>query len=109
MPGKRFHRVLLWAVLCVVLAGVAFHIAQTSGWKEIRQGTRREWRKNSVTHIDENGDGVVDEEDVINSKTGKCTVRRDSDFDGYFDLKYNLTSSGVATNISKIHEKVPRH
>ena len=78
------------------------------GWKEVREGARREWVKGTTTHVDENGDGVVDEERVIDPRTGKRTVRRDTDRDGYFDLKYNLSESGVATNVTRIHERAPR-
>lgn len=79
------------------------------GWKEITQGARREWVKGTTTHIDENGDGAVDEELVVDPKIGKRTVRRDTDRDGYFDLKYNLGESGVATNVTRIRERAPRH
>ena len=91
------------------VAGLLLFLSTYTGWKETQQGARREWRKGNVIHLDDNGDGLVDEEDILDPKTGGCTVRRDANHDGYFDLQYTLTPSGVATHIRTIHEKAPRH
>ena len=110
MGDKGSFRLRGVALACVGLGILIwFSSAQKRGWKEIRRGARPEWVKGNVTHTDENGDGVVDEELVADPKSGKRSVRRDTDLDGYFDLQYNLSPSGFARNITKIHRKAPRH
>ena len=108
MVNKVSYRFLFLSLACAGLGLLIWLVGFPGGWKEIREGARREWVKGTTTHIDENGDGVVDEERVVDPKTGKRTVRRDADRDGYFDLRYNLSESGVATNVARIHERAPR-
>lgn len=86
-----------------------FIVVRTGQWEETLSQGRRAWRNGNVTHVDENGDGRVDEELVVHPGKGKRTLRRDTDRDGYFDLKYNLSESGVATNITRIRDRAPRH
>jgi len=109
MVNKVWHR-LFWVTLACLGLGLLIRFAgfPRRGWKAIREGARREWVRGTTTHVDENGDGVVDEVLAVDPRTGKRTVRRDTDRDGYLDLKYNLGESGVATNIARIHERAPR-
>jgi len=97
--------IIIIAVVCII--GIAWW--RGNRWTESRENNRRVWKQDNITQIDENGDGLVDEEIVTDPATGKTTVRRDNDHDGYFDLQYELGQMGVATNIRKIHEKAPRH
>lgn len=79
-------------------------------WRELpREGATRKWQRGHVMHIDENGDGRVEEEIVEDPRTGRRTVRRDNNRDGWFDLKYELGRWGIALNIRKIHERAPQH
>jgi hypothetical protein len=50
----------------------------------------------------------VDESDEP-AGPGERRIRRDTDLDGFFDVKYLVTSNGVASGIEKIHERAPRH
>jgi len=106
-PGNR--RLALVICACLALAIVMFIVFRSGQWEETISQGHRAWRKGNVTHVDENGDGIVDEELTVDSKTGKRTFRRDTDRDGYFDLEYNLSESGVATNITRIRDRAPRH
>lgn len=74
-----------------------------------KAGSMSVWRKGNVTHTDANGDGRVDEE-LILAHDGKMThVKRDQDFDGWFDLEYDLGRFGMALNPRQIKERVPKH
>ena len=109
MPHPGIRRLPLLIGACLGLAIIIFIVVRTRQWEETISQGHRAWRNGNVTHVDENGDGIVDEEVAVDSKTGKRTFRRDTDRDGYFDLKYNLSESGVATNITRIRDRAPRH
>lgn len=74
-----------------------------------KAGAMSVWRKGNVTHTDANGDGRVDEEQIL-AHDGKMThVKRDQDFDGWFDLEYDLGRFGMALNPRQIKERAPKH
>lgn len=109
-PTKLTPRHLVLITLCGVALGVVgwFTYEQLS-WRELpREGGTRRWQRGKYLHLDTNGDGIVDEEQFRFDRPNHALVRRDLDFDGYFDLRYEL-QSGVATRIQKIHERAPRH
>lgn len=94
-------------VILNAVAGVVLFF-KAPGWQESRERDRRLWRKGDVTHTDRDGDGRVDE---IEEPAGNRErhIRRDTDGDGFLDVRYLVTSNGVATRIEAIHEKAPRH
>lgn len=101
---------ITWILAVAALIGALAAVFGDYGWKEIRRdGKLRMWKHGDVYHIDSNGDGLVDEEINYKGPGGKVTVRKDTNFDGYFDLRYNLVTNGIAVNIVPIHEKAPRH
>jgi hypothetical protein len=86
-----------------------FVFRQSTRWKLIYEdGLVTKWQKGAMLHVDTNHDGVVDEEYFPLPGTNHFRVKRDSDFDGWFDLGYE-SKSGIATGIEKIREKAPRH
>ena len=101
-------------LVLIALGGVALGVAgwftyEQLAWRELpREGGTRRWQRGQYLHLDTNGDGIVDEEQYRFDRPNHALVRRDVDFDGYFDLRYEL-QSGVATRIEKIHARAPRH
>lgn len=65
------------------------------------------WQRMSTTHVDRDRDGRVDEE-MIRQPNGDAVIRRDSDLDGWFDLRY-VEGKGLATRLEQIREQAPRH
>jgi hypothetical protein len=49
----------------------------------------------------------VDEE-IVRLSNGDLLIRRDSDLDGWFDLRY-IERRGIPTKLETIHEQAPRH
>ena len=97
-------------VLAILLNIFGYCIYWTVSWRELpREGTVRKWQRGNATHIDENGDGRVDEEILMNPKTHRRTVRRDSDHDGWFDVEYEHGRYGIAMKLQQIHERAPCH
>jgi hypothetical protein len=93
----------------VVLGAGIWAAMQRAGWRELpREGGVRRWQRGNVIHLDTNGDGIVDEEQIRFDRPNHAIIRRDTKFNGWFDLRYEL-QSGVATHIEKIHERAPRH
>jgi hypothetical protein len=76
-------------------------IHDSSGWKK--------WRRGNVTHIDRNGDGVVDWEIDDRGRADDYIEKEDTDFDGFFDKRFHRGFSGVPDNVVDIHEEAPRH
>ena len=108
--AKLTPRHLALIALCGVALGVAgWFTYEQLAWRELpREGGTRRWQRGQYLHLDTNGDGIVDEEQYRFDRPNHALVRRDVNFDGYFDLRYEL-QSGVATRIEKIHERAPRH
>jgi hypothetical protein len=101
--GHRLRRFIGLAAGAFVL----WLLTRELGWKQTRQeGGRIEWRRGAVTQRDENGDGVVDEELVALPAPGCFRVRRDTDRDGWFDVRYELRH-GLAGGLEKIRERAP--
>jgi hypothetical protein len=101
--GHRLRRFILLAAVAFVL----WLLARGMGWKKTRhEGGQTEWRRGAVTQLDENGDGVVDEERIALPEPGGFRVRRDTDRDGWFDVRYELRN-GIATGVGQIRERAP--
>ncbi|MEW6303549.1 MAG: hypothetical protein AB1705_08770 [Verrucomicrobiota bacterium] len=78
-------------------------------WERIeRDGPAWQWRRGAVTIIDANRDGRIDEEITERGPGGRPRVRKDTDYDGWFDLRYELGQFGIAMNVEKIRERAPR-
>lgn len=105
---KISPRHITWILAFVVLVISLVALFGDFGWKEVtRGGPTRMWKRGSVYQIDSNRDGIVDEEINYHGKDGKVEVRKDMNFDGYFDLRYNLGTNGIAYNVKQIHERAP--
>lgn len=103
------RRLALIAFACACLGVAAWLLVAQLTWRELpREGKTRRWQRGNYLHLDTNGDGIVDEEQYRFDRPNHAFVRRDLDFDGYFDLRYEM-QSGVATHIEKIRERAPRH
>ena len=97
-------------VVCLVLAFCVFAgvmiMNQLFGWEEVDKGV---WRRTGVTHYDMNGDGRVDWEVDTRRWPDAGLEKQDLDHDAYFDVVFERTFSGVAVNVSEIHEKARWH
>lgn len=97
----------LW-VLNAILFVVAVVFWSKLRWKKVSDSPAGiTWRRNHTTHVDRNRDGRVDEE-TIRLPDGDTVIRRDSDLDGWFDLRY-VERRGMATRLEQIREEAPRH
>ena len=97
----------LWAVnvLLLVLAVVFWQKLQ---WKKVSDTPNGiVWKRHWTTHTDRNRDGRVDEE-IIRLPNGDAAIRRDTDLDGWFDLRY-VERRGLATRLEQIREEAPIH
>ena len=114
--------VLFSVVLALVLLAVA-GLRRALGWREMPSSTNgwRRWEKTvlvhgsagwrtaTITHIDRNGDGVVDWEINDQGMVDNQREREDTDYNGYFDRRFIRGFSGAPMNVVSIHEKVPSH
>lgn len=109
--GRRGVAELVVVLVMGVLLNVFFAcIYWKLSWRELpREGQSRKWQRGQVLHIDEDGDGRVDEEIVDDPKTKRRVVRRDTNHDGWFDLKYQQGRYGIAMKLIPIHERAPWH
>ncbi|MFM8469544.1 MAG: hypothetical protein ACKODH_06180 [Limisphaerales bacterium] len=64
------------------------------------------WQRLNTTQIARPRAGVIDEE-AIRLPNGDAVIRRDSDLDGWFDLRY-VEHRGMATRLEQIREQAPR-
>ena len=106
-PLSRRAQLGLWMfnVLLLVAAAVLWQKLQ---WKKTSDSPAGiVWQRSHTTHTDRNRDGRVDEE-VVRLPNGDAAVRRDSDLDGWFDLRY-AERRGIATRPEQIREEAPRH
>jgi hypothetical protein len=94
----------------IVVFGFTFSVLNCrEPWKHgERTGGGSSWTRGDVTRTDRNGDGVVDEEETRRAGKGNAQIRRDTDFDGFFDVRYELRG-GVVVRIESIRERAPRH
>jgi hypothetical protein len=102
-----------WLVLAALPAGLLLLAGLWSArdpWQLVEsQWPYRKWHHAGVTHIDTNGDGRVDEVSETDPRTGRTSVRRDTDQDGWLDVSYELGPLGIAMNLRRIREQAPRH
>lgn len=106
-PLPRRVQLGLWVFNALLLV-VALVLCQKLRWKKVSDTPSGiVWQRGSTTHIDRNRDGRVDEE-AIRLPNGDLHIRRDSDLDGWFDLRY-LEHRGRATRLDQIREEAPRH
>ena len=106
-PPTRRAQFGLW-IFNALLLGAAVIIWRHLQWKKISDTPSGIiWKRSQTTHADRNRDGVVDEE-MISLPSGEKAIRRDSDLDGWFDLRY-VERGGMATRPEQIHQKAPRH
>jgi hypothetical protein len=98
-------------MLVIVLAGYLLWKHFAGGdWKPIHDSSGwQKWRKGNVTHIDRNGDGVVDWEIDDQGRADDYLEKEDTDFDGFFDKRFHRGFSGVPDNVVEIQEKAPHH
>jgi len=90
------------------LLGVALVVGNQLRWKKISDSPAGTvWHRSHTTHVDRNRDGRVDEE-MIRLPNGDIVVRRDSDLNGWFDLRY-VERKGFAVQPEQIREQAPRH
>lgn len=106
-PLSRRAVLGLW-ILNAILVGVAVVLADRLRWKKVSDSPAGiVWHRSRTTHVDRNRDGIVDEE-TIRMPGGDAVIRRDSDLDGWFDLRY-VERRGMATRLEQIREAAPRH
>ena len=103
----------LAAIAILILGGAAIAaliVYTRRGWKEVPSSSGWcEWHRGSVSHLDRNGDGVVDEEIDDQGRADDYLVKEDTDFDGWLDKSYHLGISGIPDSVRKIRQKAPRH
>lgn len=101
------RQMVLWVFNALLLV-VAVVLWQKLRWRKVSDTPAGiVWQRSQTTHTDRNRDGIVDEE-VIRLPNGDAAIRRDSDLDGWFDLRY-VERRGVATRLEQIREEAPRH
>lgn len=106
-PLSRRAVLGLW-VLNAILLLVAIVLLDKLRWKKISDTPSGiTWHRSHTTHVDRNRDGRVDEE-TIRLPNGDAAIRRDSDLDGWFDLRY-VERKGLATRLEQIRESAPKH
>ena len=106
-PLSRRVQLGLW-VLNAILLIIAVILWDKLRWKKISDSPSGiVWHRSHTTHVDRNRDGIVDEE-TIRLPNGDAVIRRDTDLDGWFDLRY-VERRGMATRLDQIHEQAPRH
>lgn len=97
----------LWLLNAALLVA-AVVLWQKLRWRKISDSPAGiTWHRSHTTHVDRNRDGLVDEE-TIRLPGGDAVIRRDSDLDGWFDLRY-VERRGMATRLEQIREPAPRH
>ena len=108
MREKNARRVRwLWAFNALLLVVVVVFWQKLQWEKASDTPTGIVWKRMNTTRTDRNRDGRVDEE-VIHLRNGDAVIRRDSDLDGWFDLRY-VERRGLATRLEQIREETPRH
>lgn len=73
-----------------------------------KQPRQKTWERDGVIRLDENGDGVIDQEKHPGKVPGEFIIRKDANFDGTFDLRYRQLTNGLATGLEQIKETAPR-
>ena len=98
---------MLWA-FNVLLLVMAVLLWKKLRWRKVSDSSAGiVWQRSHTTQIDRNRDGLVDEE-TIRLPNGDAAIRRDTDLDGWFDLRY-VERRGLATRLEQIREEAPRH
>ncbi len=92
--------------IVVVLAAERWQRWDLTSRKNLRQKT---WEREGVIRLDENGDGIIDQEQRPGKVPGEFIIRKDANFDGTFDVRYRQTTNGLATGLETIKETAPRH
>lgn len=106
-PLSRRVQSGLWVFNALLLVA-AVVLWQKLQWKKVGDTPNGiVWQRGNTTHTDRNRDGRVDEE-TIRLSNGDLVIRRDSDLDGWFDLRY-VERRGLATRLEQIREEAPRH
>lgn len=102
-----------WVLLVICPAVVAvlwLAVKLITRWEVMeKQGVSTTWRKGNVLHLDANGDGRVDQEMQLAEPPNYTRVKRDSDFDGWYDMEYEIGPYGIAIKLRQICEQAPRH
>ncbi len=94
--------------LNALLLVVAVVLGQKLRWRKVSDTPAGiVWHRSLTTHVDRNRDGIVDEE-TIRMPGGDAVIRRDSELDGWFDLRY-VERRGLAVRPEQIREPAPRH
>ncbi len=73
-----------------------------------KQAQQKTWERDGVIRLDENGDGIIDQEKRPGKVPGEFIIRKDANFDGTFDLRYRQLTNGLATGLEQIKESAPR-
>lgn len=73
-----------------------------------KQAQQKTWERDGIIRLDENGDGVIDQEKRPGKVPGEFIIRKDANFDGVFDLRYRQLTNGLATGLESIKETAPR-
>lgn len=66
------------------------------------------WSEGSITYIDTNADGNPDEEMDDHGRFDDYDFKKDTNFDGVFDVAYHVGFSGVPERARPIEEPVPK-
>jgi hypothetical protein len=98
-----------WA--CVIALGIVLVLAweRWQRWELTgKQAQQKTWERDGVIRLDENGDGIIDQEKRPGKVPGEFIIRKDANFDGTFDLRYRQLTNGLATGLEQIKESAPR-
>ncbi len=110
---KKGSKVACCAAISVSVIALAAYLLWSrtvDGWEVVHDDSVwQKWRRGTVTHIDRNGDGIVDWEIDDQARADDYIEREDTDFDGFFDRRFHRGFSGVPYEVVEIHEKAPRH
>jgi hypothetical protein len=100
-----------WAILIALGIALALGLERWQRWTLVpkdKNQRQKTWEREGTVRIDANGDGFIDEERRPGKVPGEFIIKKDANFDGYFDLRYRQTTNGFAVDLEKIHESVPR-
>lgn len=79
-----------------------------AGWTRRQEHGWTCWSQGSITYIDTNADGKPDEEMDDHGGADNYDFKKDSNFDGVFDVAYHVGYSGIPERQRPIEERVPR-
>lgn len=98
-----------WAMMMAAIIILIFAVERWQRWEQTGKALgQKTWERGGVIQLDENNDGVIDQEKRPGKLPGEFTIRKDANFDGMFDIRYRQMTNGIATDLETIKESAPR-